>query len=126
MEKAQDQGSMVKFGLMSATLNAQKFSEHFGGAPIVELRADHPVESHYAADSISLYRMPGKSAELALSIHQSSSWGYSNFYAWQQEIKATIDEMLSRNITGATILPLYSELSPQERQGFLKNNQEEK
>ncbi|PIX03097.1 hypothetical protein COZ78_02180, partial [bacterium (Candidatus Gribaldobacteria) CG_4_8_14_3_um_filter_42_11] len=35
VEKAQNQGSEVKFGLMSATLNAQKFSEHFGSAPIV-------------------------------------------------------------------------------------------
>jgi len=117
VEKAQDQGSMVKFGLMSATLNAQKFSEHFGGAPIVEAKGrPYPVESHYAADSISLYRMPEKSAELALSIHQSSSHGdILIFMPGKQEIKATIDEMLSRNITGATILPLYSELSPQER-----------
>jgi len=117
VEKAQNQGSEVKFGLMSATLNAQKFSEHFGGAPIVEAKGrPYPVETYYSSERIDPRRMPEKAAELALSIHQGHQKGdVLIFMPGKQEINATIEEMVKQKITGATILPLHSELSPQER-----------
>jgi len=117
VEKAQNQGSEVKFGLMSATLNAQKFSEHFGGAPIVEAKGrPYPVETHYSSERIDPRRMLEKAAELALSIHQGHQKGdVLIFMPGKQEINATIEEMMKQKITGATILPLHGELSPQER-----------
>ena len=117
VEKAQNQGSEVKFGLMSATLNAQKFSEHFGGAPIVEAKGrPYPVEMHFSSERINPRRMPEKAAELALSIHQGSQKGdVLIFMPGKQEINATIEEMMKQQMIGATILPLHSELSPQER-----------
>jgi len=117
VEKAQNQGSEVKFGLMSATLNAQKFSEHFGGAPIVEAKGrPYPVETHFSSERIDPRRMPEKAAELATSIHQGSRGGdVLIFMPGKQEINTIIDEMMKQKITGATILPLHSELSPQER-----------
>ena len=117
VEKAQTQGSEVKFGLMSATLNAQKFSEHFGGAPIVEAKGrPYPVETHFSSERIDPRRMPEKAAELALSIHQGHQKGdVLIFMPGKQEINATIEEMMKQKITGATILPLHGELSPQER-----------
>ena len=117
VEKAQNQGSEVKFGLMSATLNAQKFSEHFGGAPIVEAKGrPYPVETHFSSEQIDPRRMPEKAAELALSIHQGHQKGdVLIFMPGKQEINATIEEMMKQKITGATILPLHGELSPQER-----------
>jgi len=60
--------------------------------------------------------MPEKAAELALSIHQGHQKGdVLIFMPGKQEINATIEEMMKQKITGATILPLHSELSPQER-----------
>jgi len=117
VEKAQNQGSEVKFGLMSATLNAQKFSEHFGGAPIVEAKGrPYPVEVHFSSERIDPRRVPEKAAELATSIHQGHQKGdVLIFMPGKQEINATIEEMMKQKITGATILPLHSELSPQER-----------
>jgi len=117
VEKAQNQGSEVKFGLMSATLNAQKFSEHFGGAPIVEVKGrPYPVETHFSSERIDPRRMPEKAAEIALSIHQRQQEGdILIFMPGKQEINATIEELMKQKITGATILPLHSELSPQER-----------
>jgi len=117
LEKAQNQGSHAKFALMSATLNAQKFSEHFGGAPIVEAKGrPYPVETHFASERTDPRQMPEKAAEMALSIHQGSQGGdILIFMPGKQEINATIDEMMKQKITGATILPLHGELSPQER-----------
>jgi len=117
VEKAQNQGSEVKFGLMSATLNAQKLSEHFGGAPIVEVKGrPYPVEVHFSTERIDLRLMPEKAAEIALFIHQKHQEGdILIFMPGKQEINATIKELMKQKITSATILPLHSELSPQER-----------
>jgi len=117
VEKAQNRGSEVKFGLMSATLDAQKLSEHFGGAPIVEVKGrPYPVETHFSSERIDPRRMPEKAAEIALSIHQRQQDGdILIFMPGKEEINATIEELMKRKITGATILPLHSELSPQER-----------
>lgn len=117
VEKAQNQGSEVKFGLMSATLNAQKFSEHFGGAPIVEAKGrPYPVTVHYSDERVNLRRMPEKAAELAVSIHQRHERGdVLIFMPGKQEINATIEAIMKQKITGAIILPLHSELPPQER-----------
>ncbi len=117
VEKAQNQGSKVKFGLMSATLNARKFSEHFDGAPIVEAKGrPYPVEVHFSSERIEPRRMPEKAAELAVSVHQRHQAGdILIFMPGKQEINATIEAIMKQKIIGATILPLHSELSPQER-----------
>lgn len=117
VEKAQNQGSEVKFGLMSATLNAQKFSEHFGGVPIVEAKGrPYPVKTHYSSERVNPGRMPEKTAEIAVTIHQGHQEGdVLIFMPGKQEINATIEEMIKQKITNATILPLHSELPPRER-----------
>lgn len=117
VEKAQNQGSKVKFGLMSATLNAQKFSQHFDDAPIVEAKGrPYPVEAHFSNERINPSRIPGEAAKLAMTIHQKNQPGdILIFMPGKQEINTTINEMVKQKITGATILTLHSELSPSER-----------
>lgn len=117
VEKAQDAGSKAKFVLMSATLNAEKFSQHFGGAPIVEAKGrPYPVEVHFADEHIDPRRMPEKAAELAVSIHNSQPDGdILIFMPGKGEITATMDEIIKQKVAGVTLLPLHSELAPQER-----------
>jgi len=117
VEKAQDRGSEVKFVLMSATLDAKRFSEHFGGAPIVEAKGrPYPVEVHFLPVEISARYAPIKAAELAYSIYQEGEPGdILIFMPGKYEINETIEEMRRRGITDAIILPLHSELPPQER-----------
>ncbi|QQS43413.1 DEAD/DEAH box helicase [Candidatus Roizmanbacteria bacterium] len=117
VEKAQQQGSKAKFVLMSATLNAQKFSEHFGGAPIVEAKGrPYPVDVHYAPERIDPSRMPDKAAEVVAQIHQAGEDGdVLIFMPGKQEIQATVDALARQHVTGVTILPLHSELPPAER-----------
>lgn len=117
MEKSQTKGGTSKFCLMSATLNAQKFSEHFGGAPIVEAKGrPYPVETHFARERIDQSRMPEKAAAIALSIHQSSPEGdILIFMPGKQEINETTKALEKARIADATILPLHSELKPEER-----------
>lgn len=117
MEKSQNKGGASKFCLMSATLNAQKFSEHFGGAPIVEAKGrPFPVETHFARERIDQSRMPEKAAEIALSIHESSPEGdILIFMPGKQEINETMKALEKAKIADATVLPLHSELKPEER-----------
>ncbi|MGI5898030.1 MAG: helicase-related protein [Candidatus Dojkabacteria bacterium] len=118
VEKAQKQGSKTKFLLMSATLNAQKFSDHFGGAPVIEAKGrPYPVEAHFTETYIPERLRPQKVAELAAQIHQNNNEGdILIFMPGKEEIAKTIEEMLKQGITGATMLPLHSQLQPQERQ----------
>ena len=95
LEKAQNQGSKSKFALMSATLNAQKFSEHFDNAPVMEVKGrPYPVEVHYSNEKIDPRQMPEKAAEIALSIHQGREKGdILIFMPGKQEINETIKEI---------------------------------
>ncbi|MFH0770090.1 MAG: helicase-related protein [Candidatus Peregrinibacteria bacterium] len=122
MEKSQTRDGTSKFCLMSATLNAQKFSEHFGKAPIVEAKGrPFPVQTHFAQESIDQRRMPETAAQIALSIHQSSPAGdILIFMPGKQEINETTKVLEKARIAGATILPLHSELKPEERHRVFK------
>ena len=117
VEKAQDAGSKAKFVLMSATLNAEKFSSHFDGAPIVEAKGrPYPVDVHFADERVDPRRMPEKAAEVAAQIHRSQPDGdILIFMPGKGEITATMDEIMKQKVTGVTLLPLHSELAPQER-----------
>lgn len=118
VEKAQEQDSKVKFLLMSATLNAQKFSEHFGGAPIIEAKGrPYPVQEHFSDVRIPQSQMPREAAKVASSIHQNTPEGdILIFMPGKNEIRQTIEEMQKQGILGATILPLHSQLQSEERQ----------
>jgi HrpA-like RNA helicase len=116
VKTAQNQ-SNVKFILMSATLNAEKFSKYFDNAPIVEAKGrPFPVETHYLDEKINIGQIPREAAKLASFIHQSNQAGdILIFMPGKQEISATADELLRLKIMDTTILPLHSELSPMER-----------
>lgn len=125
MEKAQDTGSHVKFVLMSATLNAKKFSQHFGGAPVIDAKGrPYPVEVHFAEERIDPRRMPEKAAELATQIHRGKPDGdILIFMPGKGEINATIDEIVKQKVEGVTLLPLHSELAPAERHRLFEKAQ---
>lgn len=117
-EKAQDQGSNVKFALMSATLNAEKFSKHFGDGPVIEAKGrPYPVAVTYAQELIPLYRMPEEAAAVAARVHKTKpeDGDVLIFMPGKAEITATMDHLAKARLSGATIVPFHSELSPAER-----------
>ncbi len=74
------------------------------------------METHFARERIDQSRLPEKAAQIALSIHQGSPEGdILIFMPGKQEINETAKALEKAKITGATILPLHSELKPEER-----------
>ncbi len=116
-EKAQDQGSKVKFILMSATLNAKKIKDHFVGIPLVEAQGrPFPVEDHYVTEDIKPADMPKEAARVVREIHLSGKKGdVLIFMPGKGEIDDTLEAIEKTGITGVTLLPLHAELPPDER-----------
>ena len=110
----------LKLIVTSATIDAERFSRHFGGAPVIEVSGRlHPVELRYRpldghgedepelSDAITeavdeLARAPGGGDVLV-------------FLPGEREIRETADALRGHALKGAEILPLYSRLSFEEQ-----------
>ncbi|MBD3156820.1 DEAD/DEAH box helicase, partial [Candidatus Peregrinibacteria bacterium] len=116
-EKAQQEGASVKFCLMSATLNAEKLKDHFGEIPSVVAKGrPFPVETHHSQDNVPDYEKPKKAAEMAASFHRRNEPGHILiFMPGKGEIDATEKELLKQKLTGVEIMPLHSQVTPQDR-----------
>ena len=110
----------LKLIVTSATIDAERFSQHFGGAPVIEVSGRlHPVEVRYRpldgrgeeepdlADAIAdavdeLARAPGGGDVLV-------------FLPGEREIRETADVLTRHRLRGMEILPLYARLSFEEQ-----------
>jgi HrpA-like RNA helicase len=122
IDKAQELGSDVKFVLMSATLNAEKFSRHFDGAPIVEAQGRlYPISVQYQSAPVAISETPQKAAEIAASIHSTCGAGdILIFMPGKPDINEVMRHLQRLHVTDAKILPLHSEMTSRERQEVFK------
>jgi ATP-dependent helicase HrpA len=113
----------LKLVVTSATIDAGRFSRHFGGAPVIEVSGRlHPVEVRYrpldtrdeadgergvvdgVLDAVDeLAREPGGGDILV-------------FLPGEREIREATDALRAHHPGGAEILPLYARLSFEEQQ----------
>ncbi|PQJ55250.1 ATP-dependent RNA helicase HrpA [Psychrosphaera saromensis] len=121
----------LKVIITSATIDPQSFSEHFKGAPIIEVTGrTFPVEVRYRPlDEVSSEYLSDESAggsnndndqitaiyaavdELA----RESSGDILLFMNGEREIRDTADALAKRNLRNTEILPLYARLSATEQ-----------
>ena len=104
----------------SATIDAERFSKHFGGAPVIEVSGRlYPVEVRYrpvAGDAEDTTRDEEEQA-LADAVAELCREGAGDvlvFLPGEREIRDTA-EVLRKHRIGAEILPLYSRLSAAEQ-----------
>src|SRR5688572_29645101 len=104
----------------SATIDAERFSKHFGGAPVIEVSGRlYPVEVRYrpvAGDAEDTTRDEEEQA-LADAVAELCREGAGDvlvFLPGEREIRDTA-EVLRKHRIGAEILPLYSRLSATEQ-----------
>jgi ATP-dependent helicase HrpA len=116
----------LKLVVTSATIDAERFSRHFGGAPVIEVSGRlYPVEIRYRplaehegeeeedlVDGVSdaaeeLARQPGGGDVLV-------------FLPGEREIRETAEVLRGRPLKGAEILPLYGRLSMEEQARIFK------
>ncbi|BAM39511.1 DEAD-box family helicase [Theileria orientalis strain Shintoku] len=111
----------LKLVIMSATLEAKKFQEYFGGCDILRVPGSmHPVEIFYTVEPERDYFEA--SVRTVVNIHMAEPEGdILLFLTGEEEIenaRKEIEAMLSRKNCKdpITILPLYSSLPPSQQQ----------
>ena len=106
----------LKVEVSSATLETERFSAFFGGAPVIEVEGrTYPVEV--------LYEPPEEDADLAEAV-ASAVAGITSldprgdilvFLPGEREIRETEGELLARSFRHTVIQPLYARLSAAEQ-----------
>jgi len=112
--------SDLKVIITSATIDAERFSQHFGGAPVIEVSGRlHPVEVRYrpvSGDEEDTTREEEEQA-LADAVEEACREGGGDvlvFLPGEREIRDTAEVLRKRKVRGE-VLPLYSRLSAAEQ-----------
>lgn len=111
----------LKVVITSATIDPERFSRHFGDAPIVEVSGrTYPVEVRYRP----LLEEDGEESDrdqitaICEAVDELQSEGPGDvlvFLSGEREIRDTADALLKRNLRNTEVLPLYARLSHAEQ-----------
>jgi ATP-dependent helicase HrpA len=106
----------LKLLITSATIDPERFSRHFGGAPVVEVSGrTFPVELRYRPleESGDQTDAIGDAVE---ELMRERPGDVLVFLSGEREIRDTAEALSGRLPTGVDILPLYTRLSTREQQ----------
>jgi ATP-dependent helicase HrpA len=119
----------LKVIITSATIDAQRFSRHFGGAPVIEVSGRlYPVEVRYrplqqAEDG------EGDEADITTAIvhaaEEASRCGPGHilvFLPGEREIRETAEALRKHHPPGTEILPLFARLSAAEQERVFEDS----
>ena len=106
----------LKLIITSATIDPERFSAHFGGAPIIEVSGrTYPVEVRY--------RPPGEDEELLDALADTVEELLAEregdvlaFFSGEREIRDAAEVLNGRLGPGVEVLPLYSRLAAADQQ----------
>ncbi|MGC4951152.1 ATP-dependent RNA helicase HrpA [Streptomyces sp. DT224] len=111
----------LKVVVTSATIDPERFSRHFGDAPIIEVSGrTYPVEVRYRP----LLEEDGDDADrdqitaICDAVDELQSEGPGDvlvFLSGEREIRDTADALGKRNLRNTEVLPLYARLSHAEQ-----------
>jgi len=111
----------LKVVITSATIDAERFSRHFGGAPVIEVSGRlFPVEVRYRpveGDAEDTTREEEEQA-LADAVEELCRAGGGDvlvFLPGEREIRDAAATLAKRTLRGVEVLPLYGRLSPAEQ-----------
>jgi ATP-dependent helicase HrpA len=112
----------LKLIITSATIDPERFSEHFGGAPIIEVSGrTFPVEVRY--------RPPGQDEELLDALADTVEELLAErdgdvlaFFSGEREIRDAAEVLSGRLGPGVEVLPLYSRLAVADQQKVFGRN----
>jgi ATP-dependent helicase HrpA len=116
----------LKLIITSATIDPERFSEHFGGAPIIEVSGrTYPVEVRY--------RPPGEGEELLDALAETVEELLAErdgdvlaFFSGEREIRDAAELLGGRLGPGVEVLPLYSRLAVADQQKVFGRDQTRK
>jgi ATP-dependent helicase HrpA len=113
----------LKLVITSATIDAQRFSEHFGNAPVIEVSGRlYPVEVRYRPieaqdEDEQEVDLPEAIADAVDEVSRLSASGdVLVFLPGEREIREVAEELRKHHPKGTEILPLFARLSTQEQE----------
>jgi len=108
----------LKLVVTSATLDARRFAEHFGGAPVLEIPGrSHPVEIRYRPlDEREEADLAEAVADAVAELSREGPGDVLVFLPGEREIRECAEVLRRRHPPAVEILPLYARLSAQEQQ----------
>jgi ATP-dependent RNA helicase HrpA len=116
----------LKVIITSATIDPERFSRHFGDAPIINVSGrSYPVEVRYRAVELEEDDETAVDEQAAILAAVDELWREKAgdilvFLSGEREIRETTESLRKHHPQGCEILPLYSRLSQDEQQRVFK------
>ncbi len=115
----------LKLIITSATIDAERFSAHFGGAPVIEVSGrTYPVEVRYRPLQIEEDSGTEEALELAIlhAVDEIAPHGGDIliFLPGEREIRDVAEALRKHHPPGTEILPLFARLSSAEQDRIFK------
>jgi len=113
----------LKLIITSATIDAERFSRHFDGAPVIEVSGRlYPVEVRYRPvesedDDYDLNDAIGDAAE---ELAREGQGDVLVFLPGEREIREAAETLSKRNPRHTEVLPLFARLSAEEQERIFK------
>ncbi len=106
----------LKVVVSSATLETERFSEFFGGAPVIQVEGrTYPVEVLYEPPPEDV-DLPDAVADAVANVTSLDPRGdILVFLPGEREIRETENRLLSRNLRHTVVQPLYARLAASEQ-----------
>jgi ATP-dependent helicase HrpA len=107
----------LKVIVTSATLDAQRFSEHFGGAPVIEVSGRlYPIETRWRPYGEDDDRDVGEAiADAVTEAHREGPGDVLVFLPGEREIREAAEALRKHHPPGLEILPLFARQSAVEQ-----------
>ncbi|HEX8987878.1 MAG TPA: ATP-dependent RNA helicase HrpA [Rhodocyclaceae bacterium] len=107
----------LKVIVTSATLDAQRFSEHFGGAPVIEVSGRlYPIETRWRPFGEDDDRDVGEAiADAVTEAHREGPGDVLVFLPGEREIREAAEALRKHHPPGLEILPLFARQSAAEQ-----------
>jgi ATP-dependent helicase HrpA len=112
----------LKIIITSATIDPERFSKHFGDAPVINVSGrSYPVEVRYRAVELEEDDETAVDEQAAILGAVDELWGERPgdilvFLSGEREIRETAESLRKHHPHNCEILPLYSRLSQDEQQ----------
>jgi len=118
----------MKIIIMSATIDEKRFSDFFGGAPIIKVPGRvFPVDIKYATETPAQRELPEVMARtIADMIRAGEKGDILGFLPDESTIKKCCGELDAETLENVRILPLYGNQSPDEQRAVFVRDEKQR
>lgn len=118
----------MKIIIMSATIDEKRFSDFFGGAPIIKVPGRvFPVDIRYGTETPTQREMPKTMAcAIADMIRGGERGDILGFLPDEQTIKKCCDELDAESLENVRVLPLYGSQAPDEQRAVFARDDKQR